>query len=1166
MGWEVAMRRRVLALTIWICLLALLCLVPGVDAQEFRGRIEGRVTDDSGAVVPGVTIAVTNVATNVASTAVTNDNGNYAVPFLTPGTYNVTAELSGFKAVERDAVEVRVGDRLSLNFQLEVGAVEEAVSVTAATPLLETRTGSAGQVIDERRIALMPLSDGNPFVLSRLAPGIAYHGDLKFSRPFDNAGTSSITADGAPGGNEFTLDGSPNMTHGRRVAFVPPAGAVQEFKVETANFDAQQGHTAGANINVTMKSGTNQFSGEGYYHYRDETLSGNDFFLERAGEPKDELDYKRFGGVFGGPIVSSRTFFFTSVEWLYDQFPEPGPQTVPTERMRNGDFSELRAEGIHIYDPLTARREGDRIVRDPFRGNIIPQDRLDPIAQQYLSHYPLPNQPGNQLRDNYFSTNPRGDDFYSVSARVDHQFNTAHRMFVRYSRNDRKENRGNWSGEVNGIRPTGNFLFRTNDALNIDHVWSISASSLLNLRGGWSQFDEPSIRQHQDLFDPASLGFSSDVSQLFGGAQYLPRFDLDNFAELGDTFAGGTKSQIYSFQPTWTRMAGNHTFRTGYDFRAYREEARPSIHAAGVYNFRSDFIRQRDNSTSEFGQDMAALLLGVPSGGSIDRSADRFNQVLYHGFFVQDDWRVSDKLTLNLGLRYEYEGAPTERSNRNVAGFDPDAMLSITGAAEAAYAANPILQVAPSDFRARGGLLFANDDGRGFHNVDKNNVQPRVGFAYQWDDKTALRGGWAMYTVPGLFEIVRQTGFSQATQIVPTPDRGLTFQADLANPFPDGVQDPPGASLGPDTFVGRTLERFEDQNGWRNGQSMRWVLSVQRELPGRWMAEASYVGNRGYDLQTDVHLNFTPEPYLSTSPIRDQVTIDFLNDEVTNPLEGLAPGTGTDNPTIDRERLLRQYPQFSDVEGRLHDGSSRYDSAQFRLEKRFSGGYTVLTSYTWSRFRDKVFRLNRSDTSYEDRIAPNDIPHRLVVNGIWELPFGRGRTIATDANRFMDALIGGWNVSVLWQYSSGTPLELENDRYFDGDLSQIQTDYSDVDQPVFDTSGFYFHDAAVQTNGADDFTKQRNDDRIRLDNHLRTLPNRLDGLRKKHLNEWNMSFVKAFQLAGRARAQLHIELYNAFDFVFPNDPELDPTNPNFGMVTSQNNLPRNIQLGFKLLF
>ncbi len=256
--------------------------------------------------------------------------------------------------------------------------MKRRITVTAESPILQTTSGSTGQVVDEKRISMMPLSDGNPFALARLAPGITYNGDLKFSRPFDNGGTSGIVTGGATGGNEFTLDGSPNMANGRRVAFVPPAGAVQEFKVETASFDAASGHTGGANVNVTLKSGTNAFTGSAYTYYRSDKLAETDFFLKRSEQPKPKLEYKRPGGTIGGPIAKNRTFFFAAFEWLPDRFPEPLTTTVPTEKMRNGDFSELLSQGIIVYDPSTAETVGARVVRQPFPGNIIPPDRINP--------------------------------------------------------------------------------------------------------------------------------------------------------------------------------------------------------------------------------------------------------------------------------------------------------------------------------------------------------------------------------------------------------------------------------------------------------------------------------------------------------------------------------------------------------------------------------------------------------------------------------------------------------------------------------------------------------------------------------------------------------------------------------------------------------------------
>jgi Carboxypeptidase regulatory-like domain/TonB dependent receptor-like, beta-barrel len=1165
-----------------LLLLVLAMLPAATSAQDFRGAIGGRVVDESGGVLPGVTVTVTSASTNVNQNTVTNDTGTYSILYLTSGAYKVTAELQGFKKMVRD-VEVRVGDRLEIDFKMEVGRLEESVTVAAETPLLETRTGSAGQVIGEKQIALMPLSDGNPFVLARLAPGVSYHGDLKFSRPFDNGGTSDFTADGGPGRNEFTLDGSPNMANGRRVAFVPPANAVQEFKVETATFDAQQGHTAGATVNVTLKSGTNKIKGDAYYHYRDEVLSANDFFLQRAGRPKDDTGYKRYGFSAGGPAFlgklyngRDKTFFFTAVEWLYDTFPEPGQFTVPTEAQRNGDFSALLSQGIIIYDPLTAVRRADgRVERQPFPGNIIPAARISPIAREYLKYYPMPNQAGTATGVNNFITgNSRGDDFYSMNYRVDHVLTDKQRFFVRYSRNNRVENRGSWTGELNGVRPTGNFLFRINDAFNVDHVWNMSSSSLLNMRASWSRFQEPSIRQHQGLFDPASLGFTPAATQYFGVNQYFPRFEMDDaqsFSDLGDTFAGGTNATILSFQPTWTLIRGSHSLRSGGDFRQYREDGFPSVHSAGRYDFARNAVltRQLDNSpAAAIGQDMAALLLGLPSGGTIDRSTDRFNRLMYGGVFVQDDWKVSSKLTLNLGLRWEYEGAPTERDNRNARGFDPDAELAITAAAQAAYARAPIPEIAPSAFRVRGGLLFATDSNPGTYNADKNNFQPRMGFAYQVSEKTVFRGGWAIYAVPALFDIsgIYQPGFSQGTSIIPSPDNGVTIRATLANPWPDGVLAPPGNSNGVNTFLGRGIGRMNTDLDYHNGQSMRWSLSMQRELPGQWMVEGAYVASRSYDLTTDFNANAVPRQYLSTRPIRDDATINFLTAFVTNPFAGLVPGETLNNATVQRQQLLRPFPQFQNIDTRLYDGSSRFDSAQFHLTRRFRSGYMLDMAYTWSDFKEKVTRLNDTDPDYEERFQETHLPHRVVFNGIWELPFGHGRKWGASSNSVVNAIVGNWSVSAIYNWQPGRPNLSMGNVYYDGDITKLKTKYSsDPTAPVFDTSGFYFHDAAVQTNGVDDPAKQRADQRKQLANNLRVIPSRWDGLRGPHYTNWDMSFVKGLEL-GRVRAQFHIELYNAFNDVFFNNPNLDPTNAEFGKVSSQNNLPRNIQIGTKIIF
>jgi hypothetical protein len=342
---------------------------------------------------------------------------------------------------------------------------------------------------------------------------------------------------------------------------------------------------------------------------------------------------------------------------------------------------------------------------------------------------------------------------------------------------------------------------------------------------------------------------------------------------------------------------------------------------------------------------------------------------------------------------------------------------------------------------------------------------------------------------------------------------------------------------------------------------------MQRELPGQWLLEAGYVGSRGDKLTTEIELNGVPAQYLSTNQARDQAAIDFLGTQVPNPFVGLLP-TGFTGGNVARSQLLRPFPQFNNVPTNASDGTSQYDSAQFKLERRFTKGYSVIGTYTWSHYTERVFQLNPTDTTYEKRLARDDVPHRVTASILYELPFGEGKTWGGNASGVLNAFIGGWSVNAFGQLQSGRPLDFNSRNiFFNGDLKSLKAKYSDnVDAPVWDLSGFYFHDAAVQTNGADDRVKQLADQRIRLSQNIRYFPSRVDGLRSPFLNLWDISIVKQVRLHGRVRMQFNVEFLNALNRVVFNDANTDPTNANFGKVTSQNNLPRDIQLAAKIVF
>ena len=671
----------------------------------------------------------------------------------------MTAELSGFKkVVARRASRCSIGDRLEVSLTLDVGRDGgDRVGRRPESPLLDDdRPDRPGRSIGEKTIAMMPLSDGNPFALARLAPGIAYNGDLKFSRPFDNGGTSGIVTGGATGGNEFTLDGSPNMANGRRVAFVPPAGAVQEFKVETASFDAASGHTAGATVNVTLKSGTNALKGSGYTYYRSEKLAETDFFVKKAGRAKPKLGYKRPGFTIGGPVVipgyngHDKTFFFAAIEWLYDEFPEPLFQTVPTQAMRNGDFSALLSHGILIYDPLTgADRRRHRGRPAAVRGQHHSGEPHQPDRPERAELLSAAESAGGRRRpqDNFFYANPRTDDFYSWSTRVDHTITSKQRLMARYTRNDRREARNAQLGDGRTAScRRGNFLFRKNDGVTVNHTWTQTQHRRC---GTSAPAGSGSASRTSGSTKASSIRRRSDSrrrsSSLFGGAQYFPLFDFDTIqrhrrqpgrqhdahdllvpADLHASCRATTRCA-----PATTCACTTSSARTRAAGRRVLTQTAQRIHAARTTSRGAELPGRRDAScrVPDRRQHRPATARGRTTRG-ITR------------FFVQDDWKMSSKLTLNLGLRYDYEGAPTEvRTTATCAASIRPRCSRSRRAAEAAYAARPDV-VPASQWRARGGVQFASDGTPRFLERRQATTSSRAsGFAYTLNERTVLRGG-----------------------------------------------------------------------------------------------------------------------------------------------------------------------------------------------------------------------------------------------------------------------------------------------------------------------------------------------------------------------------------------------------------------------------------------
>jgi len=1079
----------------------------------------------------------------------------------------VTARLDGFKTLVRSGIDVRVGDNVEIDLALDLGAMTETVQVVAEAPVINTTTGVTGQVIDSKQINELPLADGTAYMLSRLAPGIVENSDLKFSRPMDNGNLGAVIANGVTGGNDFTIDGSPNIVSDRRVGYSPPSDAVSEFKVETNSFDAQSGNTAGATINVALKSGTNRLRGAASFYNRDSSRSANSIFSQKAGRGLDKREYNRYSATAGGPVKKNRTFFMVSWEGLKDTTAEPRIATVPTAKMRTGDFSELLALGIQIYDPLTGTSN-----RTPFPGNVIPSNRIDPIASKMVSYYPLPNQAAKADQSaNYYSPQTRYYDYRGLLTRIDHNFSQNHRLFTNVFYNWRQEDRYDWAGTQNGFDITRGYDYRSNLGFTSGYTAVLTNALIADVRVNYSKFGE--WRDPVAPYDPATLGFPSSTVALFRGYQYLPRFDVSGFDTLGaqrSDYSEGFDRPFYTFAfaPTVTWIKGPHAMKAGYDLRRQRWYRVDGGYMAGRYNFDGSYTRVNNSATRQQGMALAQFLLGIPTSGGnslIDNNTTGDYLQYSHGLFVQDDWKVTRRLTLNLGLRFEIQPGMTESGNRNTQGFDLTSSNPVEAAARAAYAVNPQPEIPASQFAVRGGLQFAN--GAIYETATK--IQPRAAVSYLLTPRTVIRGGAGLFSYPWFFEAINQTGYSQSTSLVSTDNSGATFIATLQNPFPNGLQQPTGSTLGLATYNGRDLTSSSTQLVQFNREIpyyTRWQIGIQRDFGGGWAAEAVLIGSQGRHLPTRRDLNANKEQYVSKSRARDTVQESYLSASVTNPFAGLLPGTSFNGSTIPRSQLLRAYPEFATLAVESYDGSSTYKAAQFKMEKRFAGSSSLVATYTWSSLRDRTVFLNAFDAAPEDRVSPDDRPHRFTMAGIYELPFGKGRRWGADWNTLVDGLAGGWQVSANYQWQMGQPVTWGH-IYYDAGMNpqdlvghvgeKVNGQVKGFDIPAWDTTGFYFPDA--QGNIADT--------RIALGTaNARYFPSTIDGVRYPSLNLIDIGLTKNFQLPRKQRLQIRIEAINALNQQVLWSPDTSPRSGTFGYFTSIRNNPRDLQLGIKWTF
>jgi hypothetical protein len=1145
--------------TLLLCFAGLLLTAGFLHAQVSRGTLNGRVTDADGAIVAGAQLTATQVSTGSNYMAKSSGDGQYTIPFLAPGTYRVTAASQGFKTSVHDNVIVGANQHITVDVTLAVGARTEAVTVSADNTMLETTMASTGQVLDTEDIENMPVNGRTPMILAQLAYGAIATGNPQFYHPFDNSGPSSISlGGGASKQNEILIDGAPDGGADGTLAFSPPMDAMQEVKVETFQADAAYGHTSGGTINHVTRSGTNQYHGSAYEYLQVSALNDTPYFNKHVlGTPKRKsvTHFNQWGGTFGGPISIPRVFngrdklfVFFAYEGISDNTPSPSIITVPTEAERNGDFSALLPQGIVIYDPATGVKDSKgRVTRQPFPNNIIPASRLNKVGTNLASFFANPNTPAQKPdgEQNYFYPGNSTDKFDSEMGRIDANINSRNKVFFAFRHNDRYHAANNAFNNI----ATGSVLIQPNWGAILDAVHIFNANTLWDNRLNWTRNTES--RPLAVNYDFSQLGFPPELA----AASTAPGFPVTSgtkFVDFGYSKGDYIPYDSFQYFTMLSHTVGKHSLSFGADLRLDKEYSFRYGNSSGLYQFGLNGGQgwtngPFDNSgAAAIGQEFASMLLGLPTNGQFDINGKQISQAKYYALFVQDNYRVLKNLTLNLGLRYERDLPTTERRNQGVIGFDTAATNPINEQAQANFAAKPVSGVNfPSTLT--GGLVFAGADHRSMYETTATNFSPRIGFAYTPVSTMSIRGGFGIFNSSVGRTDPIATGFNQTTQLQASLDGYLTPNGTLSNPFPTGLVQPPGSSLGLATNLGQAVS-FHPRK-LLNDYAERWDLDIQQQMPAGILFEMGYVGERGIHVGVNRNINYIPSQYLNVGQYRDPVVYANLTQNVANPFRGI-PGSSMNGSTVTRQQLLLPYPEFTTVTmSGFPGGSSQFHAFQARLEKRMSQGVRFLVNYEWSKRFERVAYLNPQDPAPEKRVAADDRPQHLVASGTWELPFGRGRryNIGVPVASY---LASGWNLTSIFTFQpQGAPLSWGDIIYKGDNLNDLHVNSHSPDG-AFDVSQFDRVSGHQPVTGT----------------HIRTLPTYVSHARQDGIVALDMSIVKNNRITDRLNAQIRADFFNALNHPQFSAPNLSPTSSSFGTITSQANLPRTIQLGVRLAF
>jgi hypothetical protein len=1161
-----------------------------LGAQDFRATVTGQVTDPTGSAIPNASVKVTNVSTNEVKEAKTNASGNYTVPYLDPGNYTVEISAPNFRGEKRTHVALRVAQTLNLSATLQIGNVSQEVTVTAQPNQVDTADANRGLAFDPVKTQQYPLNGRQEYQLMALTPGVLFtqtqFGASGFSgnRGWDVNNSYKING-GRPGTSIFLLNGAPINDNGGTWQLAPNIEAVQEFKVMTNVYDTQYGRMAGGVVNTTIKSGSNQWHGDGFDYWRNSILDANTIQNNAIGQGRGRHNLHQFGGVIGGPVRRDKDFIFGSFEGWREVVPFPTVSNTVPESLRSGQaFGQYQ-----VYDPMTthacpaglATCQGiSTYIRDPFPGNVIPTSRISPIGVKILSYYPAPNSAdANKLNQNFTAAGNEGRYQYNQPMfRWDHIFGDNDKFYTLAAFQHGTEFRNSTgfpapagSGDINTARSFQTYI--------ADWTHVFSPTTVLDVRGSFGRFTSNFPRHTDYNFTADELGMTQNFSAPTASKNVAPVIEMSSYSQLfglanSNSLEFNTYNQ-YDFAPSITMTHGKHTIHTGFEFIYVANGANNTGQNYGQFNFDQFWTQQlSDKNQGQFdGSSVADLLLGYPTGNGsrVDNNAAFYRTRPYYAGYIQDNWKIASHFTINWGVRYDVQIPWKERYNEMNSGFDftsvnpySDRIIqnwkTLAAQYDSAHPNDPYGGYPAPPAAIMGGLRFAGVNGRPTRGyaTDWTNVQPRVGFAWGLTPKTVLRWGAGVYYMSPTqnnttFGFQQQTPYVQSLDgLHPSPGLNASGPYSLNEPFPGGVAPIPGSSLGLATNVGNGVSY--DNYDYRIPRTYEYSFGLQQELFGL-IADIAYTGN--YSIYEPTGFNQGYPSY--DAFVQGHNNPASMNRQLPNPFYGVVPANTSlgGSQTVNAFNLYSPYPQFDNnvTENLGQWGYYRYDALSLQLEKRLNsastGNFTWVLSYTFSKAYEANHRLNNwnSREPLIHEIDYQDVPQSIAFSGVWDLPFGKGRHYGANyQNSFVNALASNWQFDWIFTYYSGFPTGWPNLI-----LNTNVPGCSSWSVPNQTFQHWFNNDkSCYSTLPAYSFNVN---------------PDRFPNIRNPSQPQVNIAVEKSFPFGDRYKLTFRGEAFNLANTVIYGPPDTNFGDDNFGQLpAAQYNFPRNVQLAAKFYF